>query len=407
MEPIAVLEIGTSHVRALLAEVVEDGGITVTGLGEVCSEGIRKGEISEREMAVLNVAEALKKAEEEARGKIERVWLVTSGGEADCRLGDGRVNLADPEENIRSEIGDSDVDEVIAQACAVMLDEKWSRMHELSLLYSVDDVVGVQNPVGMMAEHLSLSMLVVYGKRSTIDNYRKLVEDVPIECADAIFSGYAAALAVTTEDQRKAGVLVIDLGAGTTDYVLFRDGVPWVAGAFQVAGDHITSDVMTGLNISWEQAERVKKSDGCAITNRMERETRISIPALSKVRGKMVRASALNTIINARMEEIFMLVKRRVERKLGQEDVVLASGVVLTGGGAYLNGVDDLGTKVFNQPCLRGEIKGVKGLHSLSEAPRYATLLGAVRYADSIREKLVKLPWWKRFWRMLIGEDYA
>jgi cell division protein FtsA len=258
----------------------------------------------------------------------------------------------------------------------------------------------VTSPVGMTGEELRLDMLTIHGKRSTIDNFRKIVDDAPIECSDAVFSGLCSAIAVVSEEQKKAGVLVIDLGGGTTDFVLYYDGFVQTAGSLSVGGEHITNDIAVGLKIPSSQAEYIKLRDGSALTNLMERDHNISIPAQQGFPGKMVRAVTLNTIINARMEEIFSLVKDHVERHC--PNVPMSAGVLLAGGGAFLSGARDLGQKVFNVPCSHGKPFDVQGLPSAKDAPRYAAHIGCIRYAASLRtreekptlsQKLGKLFW--------------
>jgi cell division protein FtsA len=168
-----------------------------------------------------------------------------------------------------------------------------------------------------------------------------------------------------------------------------------------VGGDHVTNDIAVGLQIPTSQAEYLKQKEGSAITNLMERDHNISIPASSQgFGGKMVRAVTLNTIINARMDEIFTLVKERIDRQC--PNIPLSAGVVLTGGGAFLNGARDLGQKVFNVPCVHGKPFDVQGLSTAREGPLYACHVGAIRYAASLRkveekpsfrQRLVKVLW--------------
>jgi cell division protein FtsA len=282
----------------------------------------------------------------------------------------------------------------------VALHDSRIKLHTLQQYFQIDDLVDVTSPLGMTGEELRLDMLTIHGKRSTVDNFRKIVDDAPIECSDAIFSGLCSALSVVHDEQKKAGVLVIDIGGGTTDFALYYDGFIQMAGSFAVGGEHITNDIAVGLKIPSSQAEYVKLKEGSALTNLMERDHNISIPAQQGFPGKMVRAVTLNTIINARMEEIFTLVKEHVDQHC--PNVPMSAGVLLTGGGAFLNGVRDLGQKVFNVPCSHGKPFDVQGLPSAKDAPRYAAHVGCIRYAASLRKvedkpdfgkKLLKLIW--------------
>jgi len=404
IEATAVLEIGTTTVRVVVGELRGDGIVTVTGLGEAESRGIRKGEIINRDHAVASVRAALKAAEEDRRRSIHSVHLVTSGGQAGSKTSTGILKLVDPVDNQLSEINADDIDEVVEVARKVALPEGRVKLHTLQQYFQIDDMLDVTSPVGMAGEELRLDMLTIHGKRSTVDNFRKIVEDTPIDCADAIFGGLCSAIAVVNDEQKKAGALVVDIGGGTTDFVLYHDGLVQTAASFAVGGEHVTNDIAIGLKIPSGQAEHVKLNDGCALTNLMERDHNISIPARQGFPGKMVRAVTLNTIINVRMEEIFMLVKEHVDRHC--PNVPISAGVLLTGGGAFLNGARDLGQKVFNVPCSYGKPIDVHGLPSAKDAPRYAAHVGCIRYISSLQAREEKPTLGKRLVKLLWGGSH-
>jgi len=405
IETTAVLEIGTSTVRVLVGELRSDGSVSVVGLGEAESRGIRKGEIINRDHAISCVRAALKAAEGNLRKSIHSVHLVTSGGEAVSKTSTGILKLVDPEDNQLSEIAEEDVAEIVELARRVALPENRIKLHTLQQYFQVDDMLDVTSPLGLAGEELRLDMLTIHGKRSTVDNFRKIVDDAPIHCSDAVFSGLCSALAVVGDEQKKAGVLVVDIGGGTTDFALYHDGFVQVAASFAVGGEHITNDISVGLQIPSGQAEYVKIKEGSALTNLMERDHNISIPAQQGFSGKMVRAVTLNTIINARMEEIFTLVKDHIDQYC--PNIPLSAGVLLTGGGAFLNGVRDLGQKVFNVPCSHGKPFDVHGLPSAKDAPRHAAQVGCIRYAASLRKPEVKMPFGKKLLNLLWGGSHG
>ena len=384
IETTAVLEIGTHSVRVLAGELREDGIVSVVGIGEAESRGIRKGEIINRDHAIASVRAAIKAAEGNLRKSIHSVVLITSGGQAGSKSSTGILKLVDPADNQLSEVAPEDIDEIVEVARKVALPENRIKLHTLQQYFQLDDMVKVAGPVGLAGEELRLDMLTIHGKRSTVENFRKIVDDVPIDCADAVFSGLCSAIAVLSDEQKKAGALVIDLGGGTTDFVLYHDGLVQAAASFAVGGEHVTNDISVGLRIPSDQAEYVKKHDGSALTNLMERDHNISIPATKGFSGKMVRAVTLNTVINARMDEIFTLVKNHIDRHC--PNVPIGAGVLLVGGGAFLNGARDLGQKVFNAPCSHGKPFDVQGLPSAKDAPRYAAHVGCIRYAASLRQ---------------------
>jgi cell division protein FtsA len=404
IESTAVLEIGTSTVRVVVGELRNDGIVTVTGIGEAASHGIRKGEIVNREGAIAGVRAAIKSAEENCRKSIHSVYLVTAGGQAESKTSTGILKLVDPEENRVSEITADEIEEAIEVARKVALPENRIKLHTLQQYFQVDDMFNVTSPVGLAGEELRLDMLTIHGKRSTVDNFRKIVEDTPIHCRDAVFSGLCSALAVTSEEQKKAGTLVVDIGGGTTDFLLYHDAIVQTAASFAVGGEHVTNDIAIGLKLPSGQSEQVKLREGSALTNLMERDHNISIPAEQGFPGKMVRAVTLNTIINARMEEIFMLVKEHIDRYC--PNVPISGGVMLTGGGAFLNGARDLGQKVFNVPCSIGKPVNVQGLPSAKDAPRYAAHVGCIRYVASLQTAEEKPSFGNRLMKLFWGGSH-
>ncbi len=259
LEATAVLEIGTSTVRVLVGELRDDGVVTVIGSGEAESRGIRKGEIINRDDAIGCVRKAIKAAEEDLRKSIHSVILVT-GGQALAKKSTGIHKLVDPADNQLSEVVEEDIAEVVEIARKVSLPENRIKLHTLQQYFQIDDTLHVTNPLGMAGEELRVDMLTIHGKRSAVDNFRKIVDDAPIACSDAVFSGLCSALAVVSEEQKKAGVLVIDIGGGTTDYALYHDGFLQAAGSFSVGGDHITNDIAVGLQIPLGQAETAVRS---------------------------------------------------------------------------------------------------------------------------------------------------
>ena len=405
-EGTAVLEMGSSQIRCLVGEVRNDQSVSILGYGEVPSRGIRKGEILNRDEAMVAVRSALKLAEKNTRKSIHSVVLVLSGGDASCVVSKGEHRIADADENRKVEISAEDVEEVLQIARRHTLPENRIRLHSVTSSFSVDDIQEVVKPVGLSCEVLRADVLTLHGKRSVVDNFQKLVADVPVVCVDAVYGGMGSAWAVTNEAIRSAGVLVIDIGGGTTDYALYDHTILRRAGTITVGGAHLTNDVAKGLQIPEAQAEALKVKEGSALSNLMERDRNISIPSDTHgFNGKMVRAVTLNTILQARMEEIFELVKADVERYLLNKP--LGGGVLLTGGGAFLEGSRDLAQKIFNMPCSMGKPMDVHGLPSSQAGPFYAPLIGAIRYTASLERRVENPSWLGRMVRVAWGDRNA
>ena len=386
---IAALEIGTSMIRSVVCEIRDDDSISVLALSEVKSNGIRKGEIFDRNEVIDSVRHALKELELNYRKNINAIIISLSGGNTECYFSDAVSRIADPNENIPQEILQDDIVDLSNIAKRVALPSSRIKLHSFNQYFKVDDIDNVVNPLGMTCESLSLQVLTVHGKQSIVENFQKLVADVPIDCIEAIYSGLSSALAVTTEAMRKTGVVVIDIGGGTTDYCIYHDNILKLCGTFTVGGDHITNDIAAGLQIPVENAEEVKIREGNALLNLMERDRNISLPSTNNgFSGKIIRAITLNTIIEARMKEIFQLVKSDIDHKL--PSLPLSGGILITGGGSYLNGARDLSQKIFNLPSMIGKPRDTQGLPSVNDGPRFSALIGAIRYFKNHEKKMTK-----------------
>ncbi len=399
---ITALEIGTTTVKVLMGEVREDGGLMVAGIGECESRGVRKGEIIEFELALEAVRRALEIAEANAHRPIgERVYLAASGGRVESRLHKAGIPVLNEYDEAGGEISAEDIEHALEVARKVPLPDERIRLHTLQQHFEIDGRGGIVNPEGMLAEEMKVGMLLVHGRGSTVGNLKRLMENVPVTCADAAFGGLCSSLAVLTPEQKRAGSVVIDLGGGTTDYVVTNAGLVQLAGSIAVGGDHVTADISSGLNINRRQAEKIKIESGNAILNRMADEQNISIPAEGGFAGRVFRSSALDTIIHARMEETFRLIADQIEEH--ELSGVLSAGILLTGGGSALKGAADLARQVFNAPAQIGNVYDCIGLSTKREGARFASVLGCVRYAasqmqDTPKNRTSLHTWFSKLW---------
>ncbi|MGE4488040.1 MAG: cell division protein FtsA [Kiritimatiellales bacterium] len=399
---LTALEIGTSTVKVLMAEVREDGALMIAGIGECESRGVRKGEIVDFELALDAVRRAMEAAESSSRRSIgERVFLAASGGRAESLLHAGGIPVLNEYEEPGGEITRDDMDHALEVARKIPVPDDRIRLHTLQQTFEVDGRGGIVNPEGMLAHELRVGMLMIHGQRAVVENLKKLIESVPVVCSDAAFGGFCSALAVLTPEYKRAGVVVIDLGGGTTDYVVYNAGLVRMAGSIAVGGDHITADICSGLSLNRRQAEALKKDSGSAVINRLKGDQNISIPAEGGFSGRVVRASTLHLIINARVEETFRLIADEIEKS--DLPGLLSGGVILTGGGSALEGVVDLAQQVFNAPAHVGRIHDCIGLSTKQEGARFASVIGCLRYAAGQRREEPKArgavrQWFSRLW---------
>jgi cell division protein FtsA len=376
MDPVVGLEIGTSKVVALVGDMQEDHTIAVLGMGEAPSIGIRKGEVVDMEKAVTCIRRALADAERMSDVAVHEVVVAISGGHI-------RGNIYPGVTPVRGEGGtvdEDDLESVGELARSVQLGADRDMLHTINQLYALDDNAGVFNPIGMVGHKLSLSILGIHGSHTHIGTVERTVERAQVDVKDIVFGGLASALGVLTPDQKRNGVVVIDLGAGTTDYIAYGDGVICCAGSLGIGGDHVTNDLVHAFGLQQLRTEKLKREYGMAIVPDGDDTGDIRLAPDVGFQGRSIPARALYTVIHARMEETLLKVKRRLD-----EEYVLiraSAGVVFTGGGAYMRGIEELGRRVFGVPCRVGRLGGDArmGGSCAVTGPEYATCYGLVEY---------------------------
>ncbi|MFO1490682.1 MAG: cell division protein FtsA [Kiritimatiellia bacterium] len=380
--PVAALEIGTSKIRVLVGEYRAGGQLFVTGLGQCLSRGVRKSEIVDFESALACVKDAVRQAEEMSRVGIHEVHLASSGGHLKSMVNRGVAPVRGPGQVVTLD----DVEDVQNNARAVVLPEDRELLHSICQRFYLDDRP-VANPEGMSAARLSLDMLILHGVSSRIRDVARVAREAHVEVEDSVFSGLAAGLAVLTAEQKDSGVLVIDLGAGTTSYVVYAGKAISHAAVLAVGGDHVTNDLMLGLKLPSAQAERIKLQNGAALVDLSRRSQMVSVQAESGFEAKQVRVTDIQTIISTRIEELFELVRRDLEKKGLRNH--LGAGVILTGGGAHMPDIVRLAERVFSLPAAVGVPRGFGGLTSITEDPDFATGIGLLKYAQRSVEKFI------------------
>jgi len=372
--PIVAVEIGTSKVIAIVGELLENKHIMITGIGEHPSTGVRKGEIIDLENAGVCLRSALAMAEESGDISIRSVHLAITGGHIRSLVNRGTSPVLGPD----GEITDEDIDEAKAVARAVNLGPDREILHTICQHFRIDDRQFVVNPEGMEGGRLSVDMLVLHGIASILHSTVRVVSAIPVEVEDVVFSGLCSALSTLTPEQKKIGVVVIDLGGGTTDYVAYAGSILAAAGTLGIGGDHVTNDIVLAFNIPTKRAERLKCEAGRAVLHHADAEQRVTLPPEVGFPGGTFKLDSLNTVIHLRVEEILMTVRKRLEA----EGILrhIGAGIVLTGGGAYLQDIESLGQQVFGMPCSVGRLINVSGLTTATDGPEYATCSGLIQY---------------------------
>lgn len=372
--PIVAVEIGTTKVAAVVGEMRHDGNMVITGVGEHPSAGVRKGEVVDLEHAVLCARSALKMAEDTSDVTIHEAYVAVSGGHIQSCEGRGEIAIGEGRP-----INHEDIEEATELARAVNLSSDRRMLHALRKKFVIDDQHQVLQPEGLEGAKLALYSLIIHGIRARLNNIEKVVVNVPVQVAGVAFSGWCSSLAVLDDEQRKAGVILLDMGGGKTDYVVFADGAPELAGSLGVGGDHVTNDIAHAFTIPTAHAESLKRRYGSAVPDPDVGSLEVEVPADGGFPGRKVKIRSLNAVINARLDELLLVIRKRLESERLLHHI--GAGVVIAGGGSRAKGLSRLVEKIFGMPMTLGTPKNVSGITSVVEAPEYATCVGLVRYA--------------------------
>ncbi len=373
------LEIGTTKVCAVVGETRPDGALRILGVGECKSAGIRKGEIVDFGGAVQCVREAIAEAEEKADAEIRTVWVAVTGSHIQSFNNRGATQI--PED--RGEIDEEDIQDVETSAKEVNIpDQNWF-IHTILQHYYVDKQEGVLNPVGMLGHKLEADFHIVHGIKTRVQNTLRCVTDADVEVDDVVINSLAAAQVVLDQNQKDLGALVLDIGGGTTDYLVYINGAVAHSGVLAVGGDHITNDISIGLRIPITRAERLKIEEGSAqVDDAIPGET-IILKNDSGFSGCEIERASLYQIIDSRIRELFHLVRRDCDAHCDLN--LIRAGVFLTGGCSQLPGLPQVAEEVFDTPVQSAVAQEVAGPTSVFQNPRYATAIGVVKYAQAMQ----------------------
>ena len=370
------LEIGTSKVCVAVADVRTDGSLKVLGVGQAPSRGVRKGEIVDFEAAHKCVRDAVADAEQKSDVSIRSVYVGITGGHITSFNNRGIVEL--PED--REEIEDDDLEEVKLNAREVNIPEQNAFLHAIIQHYYVDGQDGVLTPVGMLGQKLEADYHIVHGIRTRIQNTIRCVKEVPLEVQDVVLNSLASAQVVVSQNQKNLGVLVIDIGGGTIDYLLYVDGAIKQSGVLAIGGDHVTSDISLGLRIPIGRAERLKIDEGSAVLGNCLPGETIYLKAEPGFAGREIERETLNRIIHDRLRETFELLKRQLDTEPHLR--YLGAGAVLTGGCSLVHGINHLAEEVLGLPVQPAQPPPMQGMTSALANPQLSTALGLIKYAQ-------------------------
>ena len=367
------LDIGTSKVVAVVAEVLPDGRHEVIGLGQHESKGLKKGVVVNIEATIASIQAALEEAELMADCKIRTVYTGIAGSHIRSFNSRGMVAIKD------KEVTAADVARVIETARAVNIPTDQQFLHTVSQEFVVDNQEGVREPIGMSGIRLEVKVHIVTGAVSAVQNIVKCIRRCGLEVSDLMLQPLASADAVLTEDEKELGVVLIDIGGGTTDIAVFTEGAIRHTAVIPIAGDQITNDIAMALRTPTLEAEEIKIRHGVAKQILVDSSETIEVPGLGDRGPRTLSRQMLAAVIEPRVEELFALALQVVRESEFEE--VLSSGVVLTGGTALMPGIAELAEEIFLKPVRIGVPQYNGQLADVVKSPRYSTAHGLLAEA--------------------------
>jgi cell division protein FtsA len=370
------LEIGTSKICVVVGEQNAEGAVNIIGLGQSLSSGVRKGEICDTEKVEQEVRAAIFEAEQMADVEIRSVYLGVTGGHIRGFSNRG----VHPVVSADREISDDDVQDVIKNAKAINLPAENTVVHAVRQHFFVDGQDGVTNPVGMLGARLEVDMHVIHGHANRLQNAIRLVRATQLEVNEIVFNGIASALALLTSEQKELGALVIDIGGGTTEFVVYSEGAIRHAGVLAVGGDHVSNDLAFGLKVPLSRAQKLKHEYGSALITEAAKGQTISITNELGLALKVVNLEHLQRIMSLRLEELFEIIAHELE-KAGLTDY-LRAGVFLCGGGSRVPGIAKLAERVFQMNVTHGHAGSMSGITTALDQPEFAAAIGLVKYGS-------------------------
>ncbi len=392
------IDIGSHRILVLVAEIDEQERTRIVGVGEVPARGIKKGVVVNVTEATTSILDAVERAEQSSGYQIERAYVGVTGAHINSRNSQGVVGVSRRDRGITPD----DIDRVLEAAGAIVLPQNQELLHILPRTYTVDGQEGVRNPLGMHGFRLEVEAHVVMGASTALQNLTKCVEGAGVEVSELILTSLAAGRAVLSETAKEMGVVLVDIGAGSTDIAIFIEGTVWHTRSLPMGGEYITNDIAIGLRLPPEVAERVKLKHGHAVAAQVAEDERFTISPYGDDSPVAVPRWKLAEIIQARCEEMLENVQQEIKRSA--YDGLLPAGLVLCGGTAQLPGLSDLAREMFELPVQISKPRHVSGLTDQVSDPSAAVAVGLVGWTPMWEDggwRALRSPWWKRWWPWL------
>lgn len=368
------LDIGTTKVCAVVGELNESGVFQVIGVGTSPSKGMRRGAVINIEATLKSVAEAVEAAEMMSGREVNDVVTSIGGAHIEGINSRGVVAVSGRDREITRE----DIRRVIEAAKAVVIPMDREVLHVLPQEYIVDDQGGIHDPLDMIGIRLEAEVHIITGSVTSAENLLKCVNRAGFRVEEIVLESLAASAAVLSEDEKDLGVLLIDLGGGTTNFIVHLEGAPYHTDVISLGGSQVTSDLSIMLKTPIDSAEKIKKDAGCCYMPLVDSEEEVVIPGVGGWPAASIPRKEMCRIIQPRVAEMFGMVRDQLVKKsfIGH----LGGGVVLTGGGSLLQGTIELAQEIFDVPARIGFPEKLGGLTKEFQSPMYATAVGLVMF---------------------------
>lgn len=366
------LDIGTSMVKAVVGELLDDGGISVIGVGSHPARGMDKGGVNDLNLVVQSVQRAMSEMELMADCRVSSVYMSISGRHVQCQNESGMVPINN------KEVTQEDVDNVIHAARSVPIAAERRLLHVLPQEFTIDVQEGIKNPIGMSGVRMEAQAHIITCADDMAKNLVKCVERCDLTTDQLIFSSLASSYAVLTDDEKELGVCVVDIGGGTMDMVIYTDGAIRHTAVIPAAGNQITSDIAKIFRTPISHAEDIKISYACALKDMVSMEENIEVHSVGGRPSRAMSRHTLAEVIEPRYQELFELVQAEI-RGSGFEEQI-AAGIVLTGGTAKMEGAVEFAEEIFQMPVRVGHPLEMRGLSEYVEDPTFATAIGLLQY---------------------------
>jgi len=359
------LDIGTTKICALIAEVSGEKKIEIVGIGLAPSNGLRKGIVVDIDKTSHAIKSAVQKAERMAGQKVESAYVGIAGSHIKSINSHGVVAVTGDEKEIK----ESDINRVLDAARIIPVSSEEDILHVLPREFIVDGSPGIQDPLGMSGIRLEVETHIIKGASTSIQNLVKSVLRAGLSVEEVVLEPLASSQAVLSNDEKELGVVLADIGGGTTDLIVFHEGSIAHTSVLPVGGNHVSNDIAVGLRTPVSEAEKIKIMHGSVISEEVDEKEKIDVLSASGRERKKLSKKVLSQVIEPRMEEIFALVKKELN-SVGPKDLTPA-GMVLTGGASLLSGSSELASDITELPVRIGEPDYVSGLSNVIDNPVY------------------------------------